>query len=351
MVLLFGRDLSPLAPWQQVAVLSAGVFLTFLLYGFLQELIFSLEGFRPFGWFLTFIQFVCYSVFGLFEVSLSGRRDPEARRRKIPLPLYALIALLTVTTMACSNMSVAYLNYPTQVIFKSCKLIPVMIGGILIQGKRYGVVDALAANLMTVGLIFFTLADVRLDPAFDPTGVALVSMALLADAVIGNVQEKAMKAHGSSSAEMVLYSYSVGSVYLFVGLLLTGDLPSALAFCASHPLQTYGYALLFSLTGYLGVNVVLTLVASFGALVAVTVTTCRKAVTIVLSFLLFAKPFSAAYAWSGSLVLIGIYLNIYSKNATTFQKVFLSCSNCVLSQVARWRRGNSSGETRGLEYV
>ena len=35
--------------------------------------------------------------------------------------------------MACSNMSVAYLNYPTQVIFKSCKLIPVMIGGILIQ--------------------------------------------------------------------------------------------------------------------------------------------------------------------------------------------------------------------------
>ena len=35
-------------------------------------------------------------------------------------------------------------------------------------------------------------------------------------------------------------------------------------------METYGYGLVFSLTGYLGVNVVLTLVKSFGALVAVT---------------------------------------------------------------------------------
>ena len=35
-------------------------------------------------------------------------------------------------------------------------------------------------------------------------------------------------------------------------------------------MQTYGYGFVFSLTGYLGVNVVLTLVKSFGALLAVT---------------------------------------------------------------------------------
>ena len=34
-------------------------------------------------------------------------------------------------------------------------------------------------------------------------GVVLISMALCADAVIGNVQEKAMKAHKSSNTEMV----------------------------------------------------------------------------------------------------------------------------------------------------
>ena len=41
--------------------------------------------------------------------------------------------------------SLQYLNYPTQVIFKSCKLIPVLIGGILIQRKRKGLLDFVAA--------------------------------------------------------------------------------------------------------------------------------------------------------------------------------------------------------------
>lgn len=45
--------------------------------------------------------------------------------------------------------------------------------------------------------------------------------------------------------------------------------------------------------GYLGINVVLHLVNHFSALIAVTVTTCRKAVTIVLSFVFFTKPFTA----------------------------------------------------------
>ena len=35
-------------------------------------------------------------------------------------------------------------------------------------------------------------------------------------------------------------------------------------------METYGYGFIFSLTGYLGVNVVLSLVKSFGALIAVT---------------------------------------------------------------------------------
>lgn len=48
-----------------------------------------------------------------------------------------------------------------------------------------------------------------------------------------------------------------------------------------------------------------------GALVAVTVTTLRKAVTIVLSFMLFSKPFTVEYVWAGLIVLLAIYLNLY----------------------------------------
>lgn len=63
-------------------------------------------------------------------------------------------------------------------------------------------------------------------------------------------------------------------------------------FSYQYPIQTYGYAFLFSLSGYLGIQFVLTLVRMCGATLAATVTTARKAVTIALSFLFFSKPFS-----------------------------------------------------------
>ena len=85
--------------------------------------------------------------------------------RKVPLRTYTLLAITTVATMGFSNASLGYLNYPTQVrapgvlrpeiattvnilqvIFKCCKLIPVLVGGILIQGKKYGLMDFTAAG-------------------------------------------------------------------------------------------------------------------------------------------------------------------------------------------------------------
>lgn len=60
----------------------------------------------------------------------------------------------------------------------------------------------------------------------------------------------------------------------------------------------YLYAMLFSVSGYLGIQIVLTLVQTSGALVAVTVTTCRKAVTIIMSFVFFTKPFTIEWVLS-----------------------------------------------------
>ncbi|GJQ68395.1 Papst2 [Trypoxylus dichotomus] len=274
----------------------------------MQELIFTLEGFGPYGWFLTLVQFGFYTIFGLIEKCAT--RFPS---RRIPLQTYFLLALLTLGTMGLSNASLGYLNYPTQVIFKSCKLIPVLIGGIIIQGKKYGPLDFMAAFLMCVGLILFTLADSKISPYFNMNGVVMISMALLCDAIIGNVQEKSMKSSKAPNSEVVLYSYGIGFTYIFIVMVLSGDFHKGLSFFAEHPQELYGCALLFSVTGYLGIQVVLTLVRTCGAFVAVTVTTCRKAVTMIISFIFFSKPFTFQYVWSGLLVIFGIYMNVYSK--------------------------------------
>ncbi|KAJ1346347.1 flavodoxin-like fold protein, variant 2 [Parelaphostrongylus tenuis] len=275
----------------------------------MQELIFRLPGMKPFGMYLTLFQFIIYSVCGYTERLLYSENE-----RKIPLKIYYLLAFFTVATMGLSNASVGYLNYPTQVIFKCCKLVPVLIGGIILQGKKYGLIDVTAAVLMSVGMIMFTLADSQVSPNFDPRGYIMISGALLADAVIGNLQEKNMKKYGGSSNEMVLYCYSLGAVYIFAYTIISGEFSSAFEFFLDNPRLTYGYGLIFALLGYFGVNVVLSLIKVCGAFVAVTVTTLRKALTIILSFILFSKPFTVDYVWAGLIILLGIYLNIYSKN-------------------------------------
>ncbi|CAJ0963774.1 unnamed protein product [Ranitomeya imitator] len=121
----------------------------------------------------------------------------------------------------------------------------------------------------------------------------------------------------------VLYSYSIGFVYILLGLAVTSGLTPAVSFCSKFPFQTYGYAFFFSLTGYFGISFVLALIKIFGALAAVTVTTGRKAMTIVLSFLFFSKPFTIQYIWSGLLVVLGIFLNVYSKNMDKLKFIHL----------------------------
>ena len=110
------------------------------------------------------------------------------------------------------------------------------------------------------------------------------------------LQEKTMKTYKACNAEVIFYSYGIGLIISFCFLLISGDLVSGFnAFSNVGWWQSYGHALVFSLTGYCGMNCVLSLVRSFGAFMAVSVTSMRKFVSVALSFIIFSKPFSIQY--------------------------------------------------------
>jgi len=161
----------------------------------------------------------------------------------------------------------------------------------------------------------------------------MISLALLCDAIIGNVQEKNMKHYGAANAEVVLFSYALGFFYIFSVMLLTGDFVAGVKFFGQNPYISYGYTFIFSVTGYLGIQVVLTLVRTSGAFAAVTVTTMRKAVTIVISFVFFSKPFTIQYLWSGCIVVIGIYINLYSKKHPISMSDFEECCDRIFRRI------------------
>uniref|UniRef100_A0A0K0DVG3 Adenosine 3'-phospho 5'-phosphosulfate transporter 2 n=1 Tax=Strongyloides stercoralis TaxID=6248 RepID=A0A0K0DVG3_STRER len=314
-VMFIGINMTRWPSYIQFIVLCGGVMFFYLIYAYVQEYMFKVDGMQSFGWYITLIQFFFYSMFSWIE-----RKLKKEEGMKIPRKKYLEIAFYTVTTIGLSNAATGYLNYPTLVIFKCCKLIPVLIGGILIQKKRYGCLDISAAFLMSLGLIIFFLADTKVSPNFNPTGYIMICGALVADAIIGNVQEREMKYYGSSNSEVVFYSYTFGFFYILLYEILTLEIYSAFIFLLDHPNQ-YILIIIFSTVGYLGINIVLTLVRTSGALMAVTVTTLRKAVTIVISFIFFTKPFTVDYLYGGLIVLLAIYLNLYSKNKTKWDPI------------------------------
>lgn len=301
-------NLTPYSTLTQFACCCIFVFVCYLAYGYFLELIFTGEAVKPVSLYVTLVQFLLTTSFSYIE---SWIRIPI--KRKVPIRTYAILAGLTLGTMAFSNLALSYLNYPTQLIFKSCKLIPVMIGSIIIQGKRYGFLDYTAAVTMCIGLTMFTLADSKTSPNFNILGVIIISLALLCDAVIGNVQEKVMKQFQATNNEVVFYSYVIASIYLLGFTLVSGVLQDGFVYCSEDPITKYTNIFLLSMSGYLGLQAVLTLLRICGAPITVTVTTMRKALSIVFSFVLFSKPFVFQYLWSGMLVVLAIYMNLYSK--------------------------------------
>ena len=289
----------------------------FILHGYVQEWIFTHEKFRHMGLFFSGLQFTLYTCFASIErfiyfkvypkLHLTKDEDDERSSRT-----YLALAFLSVLTTGCSNTSFQFLNYPTQVIFKCCKMIPVLLLGFIIQKKKYNLTEIFAAIVLYLGLTNFILADITVMPNFDYRGIILITISLISEACMENMQEHCMRNLGYSKLDLIFYSYLYGALLINYSLLLKGELLEYLNTCLEYPF-VFAQLLVYALTGYLGIQFVMEMIRNFGAFATVIVTTCRKVITICLSFLLFSKPFTMKYVWSGLVVVLGIGLNIYAK--------------------------------------
>lgn len=88
--------------WDSFTVVFTGIYceeicllleLNSILCVFWQELIFSMEGFKSYGWYLTLVQFAFYSIFGLIELQLI-----QDKRRRYVVCFYILTIKLTTSS-------------------------------------------------------------------------------------------------------------------------------------------------------------------------------------------------------------------------------------------------------------
>ena len=79
-----------------------------------------------------------------------------------------VLSVLTLGGMYFTNWALNYLNYATRIMFKSSKVVPTMLVGTLIQGRHYTTAEYLAAGVLVLGIILFTIGDKEAYPCAPP---------------------------------------------------------------------------------------------------------------------------------------------------------------------------------------
>ncbi|XP_021748451.1 UDP-galactose/UDP-glucose transporter 4-like [Chenopodium quinoa] len=305
---LFGISLTSRPKWHQFLICSSGFFFGYLINGICEEYVYNRLKFS-YGWYFTFIQ-------GFVYLALIYMNGFTTKQMVNPWKTYVKLSAVLMGSHGLTKGSLAFLNYPAQIMFKSTKVLPVMIMGAFIPGlrRKYPPSEYLSALLLVVGLILFTLADAQTSPNFSMIGVMMISGALIMDSFLGNVQEAIFTMNPETTQmEMLFCSTVVGLPMLIPPMVLTGELFRAWTSCSQHP---YVYAVLIfeAMATFIGQVSVLSLIALFGAATTAMVTTARKAVTLLLSYLLFTKPLTEQHGTGLLLITMGIVIKLLPDN-------------------------------------
>jgi adenosine 3'-phospho 5'-phosphosulfate transporter B3 len=258
---------------------------------------------------ITSFEFGCCSGLSLVYLLVTG-----ADVRNAPRATLLRISALVLCSLVAGNVALRWVSYPVKVVVKSCKLLPTMALGSILLRKRYSVYDQLAALFLCAGLVGFTLADRessgKPSDSSSPIGVAILLLAVSCDAVQVLLSERMLRAHAHlTPMHVMLYTNGFAFLAVLAGIIATGEHRVAPAL-AELPL---GRLLIYGSSSWVGVCCFIALTRSWGATAAVVTTNSRKLLTVVLSFVLFPKPFKASFAYSGLSIIAGVVLHSHAK--------------------------------------
>jgi len=364
-VSLFGVDLSHLSASSQALILCVMILCGFISIGYVEEgFKFEFENFS-FGWFMTAIELVIFSVFAMIERLLKGLAALKHRNdlidnqnspnhididdteneslltgkgkgitskvnspvrkavhqinwigiifeKQMPLKYHFIVAVAMMCSRALTNIALLLLNYPTQVIFKSMKLISVMIGSVCCLKQSYHHFEYIAAPLLVLSAVLFTLGDAN-DLNFNVLGIVVVLVSLIFDAIHANSQQYILRAktERDTTMELLVFTNLIAGVVALAVSVATGEVGQiANVYLPSQPEGTLRRLFLWFGVRvgclYVGVSAFVVFTKRFGAVFAVTITTIRKVMTVLLSWVFYPgkKQFVPMQHGSGTLLFM-----------------------------------------------
>ena len=296
-------------------LLATGTICLIQLSCIIEEWIFKqLHGFHYF-WFVALIELLLFTVLGhASSASEQGRSvlSMPSMHPSGPMRLYAVSGCSLAAGTGLGKLAFKHLNYATGTVLKSMKLLPVMALSVCWLQRRYNACQLSAALLMVASASLFGLGEREVETEFSPTGILLSFLCLFAQALQNTSTDRLLRDHGATVHETMTLSNGWGFLVTLLLTLYTGELLPAVAFF-SRSWVYWALLLLRCVLFYLGALLYTRLMQDSGAVAAVFVTTMRKALTVVISFLLFPKPWTEKYAAGGLLLLAAIVCEYHGK--------------------------------------
>ncbi|CAG8546480.1 5884_t:CDS:1 [Ambispora leptoticha] len=318
-----------------------GIYVCFLTWGVLQERVSTTpynkisnndinesslkpKHFRHFI-FLNTIQSFTASIVALCHLIGTGNKSILKNNFKNPdlLFRYLQVAFLQSVGSPFGYQSLKHIDYPTMILGKSCKLVPVMLMNVLLYRKRFPLYKYIVVFLITLGVSGFMLLQPisekkRAGGAASNSiyGILLLSVSLLVDGVTNATQDQIFHKYKVTGQQMML------SMNLFGGSLMLGyllipwnsELGNAVNFCFEYP-AVIKDIMLFSLCGALGQCFIFYALQNFGSFFLVTVTVTRKLFTMLLSVFWFNHQLSFGQWVAVACVFSGIALEAFVKQS------------------------------------
>lgn len=276
---------------------------------------------------LVLMQCIFNTIFAKFILTFIMDQGKDRTRSSY----YGICSLTYLTAMVSSTMALQHVNYPTQVVGKSCKPIPIMLLGVLLGKKRHSLRKYLFVSLIVLGVaLFMYKKDISLNgfsagnlsisnTSFSSilTGIGigelLLILSLTMDGLTGAIQERMKLEHQTRSGHMMFSINLWSTIYLLLATISTGELIQFQDFIQRHPSLVKDVALYSSLSAIGQLFIFLT-VAEFGPLPCSIVTTTRKFFTVLTSVFLFGNKLTITQGVGSSLVFLGLFLDaIYGK--------------------------------------
>ncbi|KAI0272779.1 UAA transporter, partial [Gloeopeniophorella convolvens] len=167
------------------------------------------------GTLITFAQFIIVSLHGLPKFITFSRGPlnlpiPRLLPRRIPITPYLIQVGLFYLVSLLNNLAFGYsIPMPVHIIFRSGGLVISMAMGWLISGKAYTISQVLSVLIVTAGVILTTLSSYQSQRTTDSspgapisrylTGIAILTLALILSGLLGIVQDRTYSSYGKGA--------------------------------------------------------------------------------------------------------------------------------------------------------